>query len=331
MKILIVGGAGYIGGVTAHITSERGHDVTVLDNLSSGLESNLPNSVHFIKGDVTNKDDVEKVFKAESYDVVMHFAAKILVPESMEQPYEYLKTNSFGVLNVAEAATKHGVKHYILSSTAAVYGAPKVFPITEETPKQPINPYGESKLIAEHILASYEQASNLNWVAFRYFNVAGAYGNVGPDYPFVSHVIPALLDRAYKKQPFTINGSDYSTDDGTCVRDFVHVADIARAHAIAAERMINDNTRFCTAINLGSASGYSVKQITDVFLRTTGKKLDVSYAERRAGDPDKLVASNEKAKDLLDWQPELGLEKIVTDQTAWYDQLPSTARVKNIS
>ncbi len=330
MKILIIGGAGYIGAVTAHIAAEHGHDITVFDDLSSGLESNVPANANFIKGDVTNKDDIHAVFKDASYDIVMHFAAKILVPESMKKPYEYLRVNAFGVLDCVAEAHKNGVKHYILSSTAAVYGTPKEFPISEETRQQPVNPYGESKLIAEHILSSYQESHDLNWVAFRYFNVAGAYAGVGPDYPFISHVIPALLDRSFKNQPFTINGNDYDTDDGTCVRDFVHVADIGRAHVIAAEQMLN-NTTLCTAINLGSSSGYSVKQITDQFQATTGKHLDVSYTPRRPGDPDKLVASNEKAMALLNWKPELSLDVILKDHSDWYDALPQSARVKNIT
>ncbi len=331
MRILIVGGAGYIGGVTAHIAAQRGHDITVFDDLSSGLESNLPKNARFIKGDVTNLDDISKVFDHRTYDTVMHFAAKILVPESMQKPYEYLHVNALGVLNVIELASKSNVKNYILSSSAAVYGTAKDFPITEDAPKQPVNPYGESKLIAEHILASYQESVDMNWVAFRYFNVAGAYDGVGPDYPFVSHVIPALLDKVYKKVPFTINGSDYSTDDGTCVRDFVHVADIGRAHVIAAEKMFNDSIRLCLPINLGSASGYSVKQITDQFQTATGKEVTVSYAARRPGDPDKLVASNSRAKELLGWKPELDLNTILRDHSVWYDKLPHTARVKNIS
>jgi UDP-glucose 4-epimerase len=331
MNLLIVGGAGYIGGVTAHLAVEHGHTVTVLDNLSSGLKHNLPPEATFIEGDVTNYRDVQATFGGvQTYDVVLHFAAKILVPESMQKPHEYLRTNSFGLLNMVEAAARAGISNYVLSSTAAVYGTPEIFPIDESAPKQPVNPYGESKLIAEHILASYQEAKGLNWLAFRYFNVAGAYAGVGPDYPFVSHVIPALLDRAYKKQPFTIFGNDYHTEDGTCVRDFVHVRDIGRAHITAAEKMLAGES-FNTAVNLGSAIGYSVKQITDAFLDITKKRLEVSYVPRRPGDPDKLVASNEKAKKLLGWQPEDGLEKIIRDQAEWYDKLPKSARVKNIS
>lgn len=330
MKILIVGGAGYIGGVTAHMAAKNGHDITVFDNLSSGLEENITESMVFVKGDIIDKKQVAGLFQNRTYDVIMHFAAKILVPESMQKPEEYLAINSFGVLNVAEQAIKSGVSAYVLSSTAAVYGTPNIFPITEDAPQNPINPYGESKLIAEHILRSFQQSHQLNWVAFRYFNVAGAFDGVGPNYPFVSHVIPALLDRAYKKQTFSINGTDYDTADGTCVRDFVHAADIARAHIMAAEKMVKTNQTLCQPINLGSSNGYSVKQITDTFLSITKKEINIAYGERRPGDPDKLIAGNARAKEILGWQPEYSLEDIIETHTQWYDALPSSARVKNI-
>lgn len=329
MHILIIGGAGYIGSVTAHLAVEHGHQVTIFDNLSSGLEKNIPNTAAFIQGDVTSTTDISALFYNSKFDVVLHFAAKILVPESVKAPYDYLHTNAFGVLNSVENATKSGVRNYILSSTAAVYGIPETLPIREDANKAPINPYGESKLIAEHILSSYEQSVELNWLAFRYFNVAGAYNNIGPDYPFVSHVIPALLDRSLKNQVFTINGTDYDTPDGTCVRDFVHVYDIARAHIMAAEKM-STSTKFCTAINLGSSTGYSVKQIVDEFLHTSGKKLTVQTAPRRDGDPDSLLADASKAKVFLDWQPTKTLPEIIDDHIAWYDSLPASARVKNI-
>lgn len=329
MRILIIGGAGYIGGVTAHVAAESGHEVTVFDDLSSGLEINLPHDAMFVHGDVRSHNDLQKAFQGKAYDVVLHFAAKILVPESMQQPYEYLQTNSFGVLNAAEIATTHGVNNYVLSSTAAVYGVPDVFPITEDASKAPINPYGESKLIAEHVLASYQESKGLNWLALRYFNVAGAYAGVGPNYPFVSHIIPMLCDRVYKGASFAINGQDYETQDGTCVRDYVHVYDIGRAHVLAAEKMLA-GASFNTAINLGSSSGSSVKEIVNTFLNVTKKPLEITYGERRPGDPDKLVASNAKAKELLNWQPEKSLHDIITDHTAWYDALSATARVKNI-
>lgn len=329
MNILVIGGAGYIGSVTAHIAAKNGHGITIFDNLSSGQQKNVPKGASFIEGDVRSANDLQEAFERKKYDVVLHFAAKILVPESMDQPYEYLQTNSFGVLNAVNAAVANGVKHYVLSSTAAVYGMPDSFPISEDSPKNPINPYGESKLIAEHILSSYQEAKDLNWLAFRYFNVAGAYENIGPDYPFISHIIPALLHRTYRNMSFSINGRDYNTEDGTCVRDFVHVYDIGRAHVIAAEKMFSGEI-FRTAINLGSSTGSSVKEIVDTFREVTMKQIKITYGERRAGDPDMLVASNQKARELIGWQPEKNIRDIITDQSNWYDLLPSTSRVKQL-
>jgi UDP-glucose 4-epimerase len=329
MRVLIIGGAGYIGGVTAQLAAEQGFDVTVFDDLSSGLKKNLPRGARFVEGDVRSRGDLRRAFKDARPDVVIHFAAKILVPESVEKPYDYLATNSLGVLNSVEAATEFGVMHYILSSTAAVYGAPKQFPITEDQPTVPINPYGESKLIAEHVLRSYQQSRGLNWLAFRYFNVAGAYGGVGPDYPFVSHLIPALLDSSRQGKPFTLYGTDYDTVDGTCVRDYVHVEDIGRAHLLAAEKMVAGE-RICQPINLGSATGFSVRQVANEFLIVTGKTLEIVEGPRRPGDPDKLVASNRRAKELLNWAPKKDLTAIITGHAKWYDSLPAVARVKNI-
>lgn len=329
MHILIIGGAGYIGGVTARIAVDYGHHVTIFDNLSTGLAKNVPQEAYFIKGDLLVPSDLITLFKDGQYDVVLHFAAKILVNESMEHPYEYLHTNSFGLLEAVEEATRSGVQNYILSSTAAVYGIPVTNPIDEGAAMLPINPYGESKLIAEHILAGYAQSKSMNWLALRYFNVAGAYKGVGPDYPFISHVIPALLNGARKSASFTINGNDYATDDGTCVRDFVHVYDIGLAHVLAAERIFAGE-KFNTAINLGSSTGYSVKDIVEAFQKVTQKKLTIRFAPRREGDPDMLVASNAKANQLLGWIPKKSIDDILRDHTEWYDKLPLNARAKSL-
>lgn len=318
MNILIIGGAGYIGGVTAHLATQQGHTVTVFDDLSSGKEANVPKGAAFIQGDVTKKADIEKAFHEGTFDFVMHFAAKILVSESMVQPYNYIQTNTFGVLNAVDAAVTNGnVKGYILSSTAATYGVPETFPIEESSPKQPINPYGVSKLMAEQILSSYHNTHNLSWAALRYFNVAGAFDGVGPDYPFISHIIPMLLDRLDNHQPISIFGDDYATPDGTCVRDYVHVYDIARAHLLAAEKIAED-TEINQAINLGSNSGYSVKEVVERFQAVTGESLDVTYEARRPGDPDQLVASNALANQLLDWKPTKGLDEIIHDHYEWH-------------
>jgi len=317
MNILIIGGAGYIGGVTAHMASSAGHNVTVLDNLATGRRYNVPGNATFIKGDICDRDLLTGVFADNKFDVVMHFAARILVPESMEKPYDYFQTNSFGLLNGVDAATMTGVKNYILSSTAATYGEHDDMPLTEDEQTQPVNPYGWSKLIAEQFLRSYNITHQLQWAAFRYFNVAGAFDGVGTDYPFVSHIVPKLLVSMRSKQPINIAGDDYQTPDGTCVRDYVHVADIARAHLLAAEKMVAGQ-ELNQPINLSSGNGYSVKQVAETFNKVTGADLPIAIGPRRPGDPAQLFASNNRAKKLLDWQPELNLEQIIKDHYDWY-------------
>lgn len=317
MNTLIIGGAGYIGGVTTHLAKNAGHTVTVLDNLSTGRRHNIPEGVELIIGDVNDREFVNGVFANGSYDAVMHFAAHILVPESMQKPWEYFHTNAFGAMNVIDAAARAGVKSYILSSTAATYGEPTHVPLTESDQPSPVNPYGWSKLLTEQILQSYRITHKLNWAAFRYFNVAGAYDGVGTDYPFVSHIIPNLLLSMKDKKPITITGDDYDTPDGTCVRDYVHVKDIARAHLIAAEKMV-EGMQVNKPINLSSGHGYSVKQVAETFNDVTKAELPIHIGPRRAGDPAQLYASNQRAKELLGWQPELDLHAIVRDHYQWY-------------
>lgn len=317
MNILIVGGAGYIGGVTAHLAIEAGHTVTIADNLETGRDYNVPPQATYLPVDIRKRHEVTKLFTGHAYDAIMHFAAKIRVPESMELPYEYFETNTYGALNVIDAAVTHGFKRYIFSSTAAVYGATDHIPLAEDDPKEPVNPYGMSKLLTEHILRSYQTTHGLQWVALRYFNVAGAYAGVGTDYPFISHIIPMMLDKMSKKQPIQINGNDYATPDKTAIRDYVHVADLGRAHLLAAEKMMN-GTAIDQAINLGSRTGYSVKQVADTFNEITGANLPIMYGPRRAGDPPKLIASHDRAKKVLGWEPQYDLKKIIQDHYEWF-------------
>lgn len=316
MNILIIGGAGYIGGVTTHLARNNGHKVTVLDDLSSGNDYNVPAGVELARIDVRNRPAIDAFFTNRSFDAVMHFAALILVPESMVRPYDYFAVNSFGLLNTVDAAVRSGIKQYILSSTAAVYGNAEK-PLAETDPANPVNPYGMSKLVAENILASYALSHQLNWVALRYFNVAGAYDGVGTDYPFVSHIIPSLLAQMRKKEPIYINGNDYSTPDGTAIRDYTHVQDIARAHVIAAEQM-TQGARLQQPINLASHKGFSVKEVAEAFNAVTGADLPITYRPRRAGDPAQLVANNQLAKKLLGWEPEHDLKKIMSDHYHWF-------------
>lgn len=317
MNILIIGGAGYIGGVTAHMAKGAGHNVTVVDNLSTGRQYNVPTGATLVKGDICDRDFMQSVFATQTFDVVMHFAARILVPESMERPYGYFQTNSFGLLNGIDAAAQAGVKNYILSSTAATYGEPEHVPLTEDDATQPVNPYGWSKLVAEQFLQSYRITHGLQWAAFRYFNVAGAYDGVGTDYPFVSHIIPKLLVSMRSKQPINIAGDDYPTPDGTCIRDYVHVADIARAHLIAAEKLVG-GAQINQPINLSSGHGYSVKEVAETFNKVTGANLPIHIGPRRPGDPAQLFASNDRAKKMIGWQPELDLQQIIQDHYDWF-------------
>jgi UDP-glucose 4-epimerase len=317
MKTLIIGGAGYIGGVTTHLAKQAGHDVTVLDNLSTGRRYNVPEGVNLIEGDINDRDFVRGVFAKNDYDVVMHFAARILVPESMKVPYDYFYTNTFGAMNVIDAAAQAGAKGYILSSTAATYGEPQRVPLTEDDTPSPVNPYGWSKLLTEQLLQSYHTTHNLQWAAFRYFNVAGAFDGVGTDYPYVSHIIPKLLESMRSKAPITIAGDDYDTPDGTCVRDYVHVKDIARAHLTAAEKMVG-GAALNQQINLSSGHGYSVKEVAETFNEVTQAELPIVIGPRRAGDPAKLYASNDRAQNLLGWKPELELRTIIQDHFDWY-------------
>jgi UDP-glucose 4-epimerase len=315
MNMLIVGGAGYIGGVTAHLAHKDGHQVTIVDNLSSGREYNVPKGATLITADVRDRAAVAQVF-TKDYDAIMYFAAKILVPESMQKPFEYFDVNTVGALNVIDHAAQKGIP-FIFSSTAAVYGAPERIPLEETDQTRPVNPYGASKLMTEQLLQSYHITHKLNWVAMRYFNVAGAFDGVGTDYPFVSHIVPMLLDKMDRHEPITINGKDYQTPDGTAIRDYVHVRDLAQAHLVAAKKMM-DGLQINQPINVGSQNGYSVKEVADTFNEVTGAAMPIVYGERRAGDPPKLVASNKRAKDILGWQPERDLKTIIKDHYGWY-------------
>lgn len=315
MKLLIIGGAGYIGGVTAHVASKQGHVVTVLDNLSTGRDYNVPKHAALIAADVRDRAAIAKVF-TQDFDAIMYFAAKILVPESMRKPFEYFDVNTVGALNIIDHAAQKNIP-FILSSTAAVYGAPRHIPLEETDQTCPVNPYGASKLMTEQLLNSYHITHNLNWAAMRYFNVAGAFDGVGTDYPFVSHIIPMLLDKMSKHEPIIINGKDYDTPDGTAIRDYVHVHDLAQAHLMAAQKMA-DGQHINQPINLGSQHGYSVKEVAETFNKVTGAALPIKYGQRRAGDPPKLVASNKRAKELLGWTPQLDLTQIIRDHYDWY-------------
>jgi UDP-glucose 4-epimerase len=318
MNVLIVGGAGYIGGTTAHFFHEAGHTVTILDNLSTGHRHNI-SDLHLIEGDCGDIAFLDRHLDQHTFDVVLHFAAKIRADESMEQPLKYFQNNTFNAAVLIDACARAGVKNLIFSSTAAVYSSSDPGLITEERPVAPPNPYGRSKYLTEQILTSYQQTHNLNWLAFRYFNAAGAYHRIGPDYPFLTQLIPRAIKSALVNKPFTVLGSDYDTPDGTCVRDFIHVVDIARAHIAAAEKMVA-GTIIQRPVNLGSQQGFSVLEVIKMVERVTGKTIEVQHLDRRPGDSPQVIADASLAAQLFDWRPQHGLEKMVRDAYVWQSQ-----------
>ena len=315
MKVLIIGGAGYIGGVTAQQFDKSGHEVVVLDNLSTGHKHNIEN-LKLVEAEAGDTQALKNLFSEHQFDCVLDFAAKIQVGESVEKPKEYFINNSFDALTVIDEAVKAGVKNIILSSTGSLYGNPEKQPISEETPVDPLNPYAMSKYLTENILRSYGLTHNLNWLAFRYFNAAGAVGRIGPDYPFRTHLLPSVIHAQQKNEPVKIFGTDYDTADGTAVRDYIHVEDIARAHVVGAEKMAQ-GLELRREINLGTSHGFSVKEVIAMVEKVSGRPVQQQEEGRRDGDSPKTVASNELAKELLGWTPDHDLEKIVADALEW--------------
>lgn len=315
-QVLIVGGAGYIGSVTTQLFYESGYETTVLDNLSTGHKKNLPDGINFVEGDTKNYYLLEKIFQDNDFDFIINFAAKIRADQSIDCPKEYIDNNIFGSTNLIDLASTHNAKGFIFSSTAAVYGNPVRIPIQENDTKEPINPYGLSKYIVEQILYSYEKTHSLNWCALRYFNAAGTYRGIGPDYPFKTHVIPVATQKLMNNDVLEVFGNDYNTSDGTCIRDYVHVYDIARAHLYAIESMLN-GVILNQPINLGSGHGKSILELIERLEKVASKKLEYKFASRRNGDPARLVASNNTAYNLLGWKPEKEFDQIMLDAWKW--------------
>lgn len=327
MKILVVGGAGYIGSVNVERLLKDGHEVVVFDNLSRGHREVVPGAAQFVLGDMGNELDLKGVFGAHKFDAVMHFAALSLVKESVEQPALYFKNNVSYGLKLLDAMREAGVNNFIFSSTAAVYGEPAKHPILEDFPLSPTNPYGESKLAFEKILKWYGQAYGLKYTCLRYFNAAGASKTAGEDHDPESHLIPLLLDVAKgTRKEVTIFGADYPTPDGTCIRDYIHVIDLADAHIRALEHQRSTNQ--CGIFNLGNGRGHSVKEVVDVVREVTGKEIPTKIGARRPGDPAVLVASNELFSKTTGWQPQLAdLKQIVSDAWAWHTRKVKEAAV----
>ncbi|CAN7185270.1 UDP-glucose 4-epimerase GalE [Rossellomorea sp. LjRoot5] len=317
--ILVVGGAGYIG---SHLVKElvEYKEVIVLDNLSTGHEELMDSRVRFVKGNLGDRLILDQLFSENSIDAVMHFAANSLVGESVLDPYKYYNNNVSNTLTLLDAMLKHGVKNFIFSSTAATYGIPETELITEETVTKPINPYGRSKLMIEQILDDFHQAYGLNYVVLRYFNAAGAHvsGEIGENHDPETHLIPIVLEQLLgKRESISVFGTEYDTHDGTCIRDYIHVTDLANAHILSLNALLKGKLQKAT-YNLGNGKGYSVKEIIDTCEKVTGVKANVIHSDRRPGDPATLVASSEKIYRELGWKAENELEDIIESAWKWH-------------
>ena len=311
MKIFVTGGAGYIGSAFVQQVLNAGHDVTVFDNLTEGHRSAVDERAGFVQGDLKHEAEVQAAVGEAQPEVIVHFAAHALVGESMVNPGKYFGNNVANGIHLLNAAVSAGVRKFIFSSTCAVYGLPERVPITEDTPLRPINPYGESKRMMELMLQWYHKVHGLDYAALRYFNAAGATDKFGEHHRVETHLIPNVLRVAQgKSKQCEIYGTDYPTPDGTCIRDYIHVLDLAQAHMQAMTK------GRVGAYNLGSGHGYSVRQVIDACEKVTGERIKAAEQPPRPGDPPRLVASSKKAQDELGWQPEyVELERIV--QTAW--------------
>ncbi len=310
MRLLVTGGAGYIGSVCAARLLEADHDVVVLDDLSTGHADAVPAGCRFVEGAVEDAGTV----LAEGFDGVLHFAARSLVGESMAQPQRYWLGNVVATVGLLEAMREHGTPRLVFSSTAATYGEPASVPITEDAATLPTNPYGATKLAIDHAIGSYAAAHGLAAVSLRYFNVAGAYGRYGERHTMETHLIPLVLQVALgRREKIMVFGQDWPTPDGTCIRDYIHVVDLADAHELALEQAVPGEHRI---YNLGNGTGFSVQQVVDTCRQVTGHLIPAQPAARRPGDPAVLIAASDRARDELGWKPERAeLAAIVAD--AW--------------
>jgi UDP-glucose 4-epimerase len=318
MKILVVGGAGYIGSVCTELLLDEGHTVGIFDNLCEGHRGAVDPRAKFFEGDLSNAEEIRSALAELKPDSVMHFAASALVAESMRHPSKYFRNNVANGLNLLDAMVTTGIKLLVFSSTCAVFGLPERVPIEESAPTRPINPYGESKLAFEKILRWYDQIHGLRFVSLRYFNAAGASEKFGEDHRIETHLIPNVLKVALgQKRQVEIFGTDYETPDGTCIRDYIHIVDLARAHILALHSSKSES------YNLGTGGGSSVREVIEAAQKVTGRKIDIIEKARRPGDPPRLIASSEKIKRELGWKPQFqNLEALVESAWKWHQKFP---------
>jgi UDP-glucose 4-epimerase len=325
MAILVCGGAGYIGSHTVSELLDRGEEVVVVDNLQSGHKAAVLEKATLCVGDLRDEKFLERVFQEYKIDAVIHFAADSLVGESVTVPLKYYENNLYGTLCLLKVMQKYDVKKIVFSSTAATYGEPKNIPILETDPTIPTNPYGETKLAVEKMLKWADEAHGIKHVVLRYFNVAGAHMNgiLGEDHSPETHLIPIILQVALgQREAISIFGDDYDTEDGTCIRDYIHVTDLADAHILALNKLKKDDTS--AIYNLGNGNGFSVKEVIEVVRIVTGHPIPAIVAPRRVGDPGKLVASSEKAMRELGWRPQYAtLEAMVLSAWEWFQKNPT--------
>ena len=325
MRLLVLGGAGYIGSHTAVELLESGHEVVIVDSLVTGYEAAVPEGARFYQGDIRDYDFLNDLFKKEAIDAVIHFAAFSLVGESVTDPLKYYENNLYGTKVLLKAMIDNGVNKIVFSSTAATYGEPENIPILEDDRTCPTNPYGETKLAMEKMMKWSANAYGLKYVSLRYFNACGAHksAKIGEAHNPESHLIPLVLQVPNgKRESVSIYGTDYDTPDGTCIRDYIHVTDLAKAHILAVEYLMKVGES--NVFNLGNGVGYSVREVIETARRVTGHPIPAVEIPRRAGDPARLVASGEKAREILGWKPEITeLEDIIRSAWAWHSSHPN--------
>ncbi len=323
-SILVTGGAGYIGSHAVLALKDNGLNPVVIDNLVTGFQSAVPDDVPFFEGDIEDATLLSKIINEHNIKAIMHFAGSVVVPESVTDPLKYYYNNTAKTRSLLESAIHNNVKHFIFSSTAATYGIPESIPVQEDMPKSPINPYGTSKLMTEYMLQDAAAAHDFNYCALRYFNVAGAdpAGRSGQSTAGATHLIKVAVEAALgKRDSISVFGTDYDTEDGTGVRDYIHVSDLANAHVIALKKLIEDSEK-SHIMNCGYGHGFSVMEVLDAVDRETNNTLIRNMEDRRLGDPDALISDNQKIKDILGWEPQYDdLSLIVKHALAWEQKL----------